>query len=312
MIQENSKFDALKNSTLENVKQRFSDPLIGNYLITFCIYNWKIFFYAFSNYSTEEKINLIENTISSNISNTLNYFEIGKSIFYHPFIFPFLITLFYIFLYPKLTSKVRQTFLDFNVLKRNETYDADSKLTPIKQKIQNLEDRLANETNKNNMLSESARDKDQVIELLKKDRNQLENNIKALSLDYHNLSNDKLQVEEKLNKANNSIDDLNKALNDVNIKYQFLLENKKNQSSFSILNELEKKQNSIIHSNDFNKEKFRKIASDISNSNLRGEPTSASDPRMHIAKYANLGLVNKDLNGNWTLTDLGKLVLNKI
>lgn len=291
MIQENPKFEEFKNSTLESAKNRFSDPLIGNYLITFIIYNWKIFLYIFSGYDTSEKILQIEKILEFNFEKINFFLDFILYLAFHPILFPFYVSLFYIFIYPKITKPLRETFLDYIVQRKNETYAANEKLTPIEIKISDLEQKLSREVERNNTTNDAIKDKDRIIGLLTNEKNNLEHNLKIISTDFEKIS---------------------KNYNELNHKFNNLSSYKVQPRKPSILNEIEKKVLEITKSSSFNKERFKKIAQNIANAELQGEPTSANDPRMFISEYVNLGLINKNNDGNWIITELGKLVLNRI
>lgn len=284
MLNENSKFTEMQNAATESIKNRFTDPLIGNYLLTFCIYNWKIFFYTFSDYETLEKIKLIQNILAFNFLNVTTFLDYLIYLFCHSIILPLWVSLFYIFIYPKFTKKIRKTFLDHSVERKNETYAANEKLTPIELKISDLEQKLSQEIEKNRITNDSLQDKERIIKLIAKEKNQIEENLKILNIDFQNM-----QIQFN-NLKNNSIQ----------------------SQTYSTLTEFEKKILSIINSSNFNKDRFKNIALNISRSDFMGEPTSANDPRIFIKEFANLGLVIQDNSGRWKITELGKQVLKSI
>jgi len=172
--------------------ERISSPLLGSYIISFLIWNYKLIILIFSKSNADVKINFINDTLYPQIIDYFNYW----------FLFPSLTTLFFIFIYPipakfvyehtqtkkAELKKIKQNIEDESLLTKKESYN-------LKRKIINLEYELDDLiTRKNNEIKE----------------------LKAM-IDNYNNSNETTGVDNK--EPQTSITDNNKYFNEGTIDF---------------------------------------------------------------------------------------------
>lgn len=110
-----STFKDLFQSILDSSKERIKSPIIGTYIISFVIYNWRtILFLIFSNASIEDKIIVINNEYCGLIQ----------------LIIPLVITVIYILLFPFINLKIEKILGKVNESRLEENHKVlISKLT---------------------------------------------------------------------------------------------------------------------------------------------------------------------------------------
>ncbi|WP_348823852.1 hypothetical protein [Flavobacterium aestuarii] len=190
------------NSILDSTKERLKNPLLGSFIFSWFIFNWKpIFHIIFSNNSIENKIDFVSDCYSS-INNN--------------FWFPLLFSIFYIVIFPyvlwgfdKLSSKA--------IIGRKENV-LNLTISDIrnKQKIAVEESDLEN-------IKASYRDKadlNKKIEILTNQLNEKNEIIQMQNVEYNQIKKEENELKELIKNNSdstlykNDITDLNKQYND--------------------------------------------------------------------------------------------------
>lgn len=112
----------LWDSTKSNLTDRLSSPLIGSFLVSWCLWNWKFLVVLFSDASISQTFNMIESISFPDV----------KSIFIFGVACPLITSLIYIFLYPFPARFVYGYTLNQN-RKNNELRQSISKETLLTQ-----------------------------------------------------------------------------------------------------------------------------------------------------------------------------------
>lgn len=167
----------------DSAKERLKNPIVGTYICSFLMYNWKaIFILMFSKKSIEENILKIEN----------DYFK------WENFVVPFVMLVVYTFLVPWLMIKVDALLKNIKEQRIKNQYNEKIFKTKEKTDLAKEEFKLINEKNGNKSLQE------------------LENQIKELNQSHEQIKEtDRLTIEklnEALKESNQMVEDLNKAL----------------------------------------------------------------------------------------------------
>jgi hypothetical protein len=174
------------NSILDSTKERLKNPLLGSFVISWVIFNWKpIFYMILSNESIENKIDFISECYSS---------------MYFNFWFPLFFSIFYIVIFPyilwgfdKLTSK--------GIIGRKENV-LELNISDLKNKK-----RIAVEESELENIKASYRDKadlNKKIEILNGQLNEKDEIIAMQDIDLNSLRTDLSNVKELLKSRTDS------------------------------------------------------------------------------------------------------------
>lgn len=157
----------LFNSFLQSSKERIKNPIIGAFLISFIVFNWKpIFIVLFASQSIQEKINQVEESYSTYFSNLW---------------LPLIFALFYVLGLPYimlLFDKISKKALEGrkkNILNQ-QLFDYESK-KKLAKKESELEDEragfrdTANLNKKIDVLTRQIEERDETINTLQKELN---------------------------------------------------------------------------------------------------------------------------------------------
>lgn len=173
--------DAQKKITdefIENItlpfKSRFDDPIIGTYIGSFLLFNWKIILIIFSSKDIAEKIDWIENhLLGNNIDfNTFSYFltsfMMKISSLFSSFVFPAITTYLILFFIPKKLKLYYDKINTNRVDRLNAAYTAQLNLKPTERIIKDLISKHEFEIARNNELQNDKQiDKNMIVRLEK-------------------------------------------------------------------------------------------------------------------------------------------------
>lgn len=162
----------LWDSTKSNLTDRLSSPLIGSFLVSWCLWNWKFLVILFSDANISQTFNMIESISFPDL----------KSIFIFGVACPLITSLFYIFLYPfparfvygyvlnqnRKNNELRQSISKETLLTKEESeYFKTKYIDVIKRQqdaIQLLNDKIADLTITSNNAAEGKIDKSEVVD----------------------------------------------------------------------------------------------------------------------------------------------------
>lgn len=168
------KINDLKDSTVEVLRSRLGDPIIGSYFLSFSIIHWQIFIYLFSSLEAGQKVTKIKEIITPQLPLiTENKTEFIFSIISHPIVIPIYVAFFYLFLFPLITKKALKIILMNKVELENDRFEAELKLSPIQLQISQLEERLTREVDRVNNLNNLKSSHEETIRLLKEENEKL-------------------------------------------------------------------------------------------------------------------------------------------
>ncbi len=130
---------------LEPIKKRFSDPIVGTYIVSFAIYNWKIWIYLFSSLDVNAKVLSITQMLQ--LSNLDDYFTFAaiKILLINQYTCPLLFTIFYLFVLPKKFLFAYNYLIDLKINNSNERFKRERQLLPVSEHIALLNEKLQNE-----------------------------------------------------------------------------------------------------------------------------------------------------------------------
>ncbi|WP_413569890.1 hypothetical protein ACLWBD_05390 [Bdellovibrio sp. HCB117] len=163
-------------SALDNAKARIVDPIFGSYSILFFVVNWRIVLTVFSDKNVDQKIQETERLLTSPLFKVdLPYLEIVS----YPFIFPVLLTCFYIALSAALLPIYK--LIEFiRVYRSNAAVDASSRLRSIENEMAHLRSMYSQEFDKRNRIEEVATAREATISSQAKTIQSLEEKISGI------------------------------------------------------------------------------------------------------------------------------------
>ncbi len=290
----------VKDSTVETLKTRLGDPILGSYIISFLILNWEAALYLFSDKDVSEKITSIKEILYPTLTN-FDESKIGwiLSIIFHPFILPALFTAFYLLLFPLIFRKAHQLILKYKVSSENDRFKAEEMLSPIHKKINELQIQLERETQRNKDLSDLRINMDENIQHLKEEN-------QKLRTENTTLISERVQKESIVDDLTVENENLKDRLHDLEIIIEQHNEPDYSESVESAIQTLEIR--NLVS-------KFKEVASDITNSYLVVASGRAGDFIDTIPIFDSLGIINRVAEGDrdyWKLTEKGRKVLARI
>lgn len=186
------------NDAIDSLKSRYNDPFLGNYVITFFIYNWNILLIAISSdIGTREKILLIQTNLQKEISITNTY-----SLFSNPFITPLIITIFYLVFLPYISRPIKKLTYIHRTNSENDKTSSELNKLDVKNELQKVKDLYTNEIKNNDTNKEEKIILQKKIDELNREIKKLENEVDRLKLQ----QNDKeiRSVKKIYNKLNDN------------------------------------------------------------------------------------------------------------
>ncbi|MDG0816453.1 kinetochore Spc7 family protein [Bdellovibrio svalbardensis] len=280
----------------EALKNRFGDPILGTYSVSFIIYNWRIFVLLLSDKNVDQKIGDIGRLLHPSFAWGSPVYEfIFPNIWTficHPFVTPLIFAAWILFGMPYYFRRLYQWLLKRKVLATNDRYSEETKLSPIAKKISDLEERLNKELQRNGEYIVSTNNQQDLLDRLKqqvasleKQKSEYDQTVAAL----------RSELSENLKFNKELIKDL-KSIGDGEAD-----EGEKDPVSKIV--DLFRKQPDLAES-------FVEITDQIISSNIRTSSAFASSRAKSIASSAKLGLIEKNERfSRWEITKLGNEVL---
>ena len=168
-------FDEINKSIKAILYERVSSPLAGSFIISWIIINWKIVLAIFSSLPVKLKIDFIQ-TLNPTVFHYLIY----------GLITPFISSLLFILIYPKITKKIYHYWHKEKVELQNEKLKLEQKRLLTQEESQKIITKLILLENSKN---EEITSKDKEIEQLKENIKVLQNNEPEIK--HATLSNEK-------------------------------------------------------------------------------------------------------------------------
>jgi len=199
--------DELKKSVSANLYERLTSPLIGSYVVSWCLWNYKVLLIILSSLDYDKKIEKLDAHFSGWIWFSKYNIPLPDWICLSTFIIPLLGAVFYIFLYPfiaKYVFKIWQKYIaDKEKIRQNVKKDipitkeqADKLRQDIGKQSVEFENRLNDKNERIKTLEE--RDNRNVTRIDEKDKEikELKDQLQKLSIELSGFLDRKKMIEE--------------------------------------------------------------------------------------------------------------------
>lgn len=268
----------LKQNMKDGFTARSRDPLLGSYLTSFIIYNWKLWLILSYPISLDDKLLRIEKVLFPMSFNIIHYHDDFFKALWNdiPFAFitPFIYALIYLFFYQRYIRNILKEASDNRIRIENDRIESLKNYKPINEVISSLKKEIQT-------LEEDRKTKEILIEQQKESLNLARNNS---------------------NEMQNQIEKLTKISDQWQERY---LEETRNKTNHNIAELLD------IHEQD----EFKKFAEIISSRNIMTSGNALQPYIKLTTKLSALRVIEKVRKGNidvWQLTEAGKDLFLKI
>ncbi|NMD53860.1 hypothetical protein HG547_19855 [Shewanella sp. DNRA4] len=255
-------FEDISNAIKATLYERVSSPFISSFVLSWCVFNYKILFILFSNMDTRYKFYEIE-VLQLQPQKILGF---DFSFYPYVFLFPFLTAIFYTLVFPFIEigltyvwMKGQKLVKSTKVTIEDETPISQEKYTALLKKIRQMDRDYGDDLERKD--NECKVEMDLAAHKL----TQLDNEFKKLESEYSSLGNNLNQVLEREKKLQHRHDSLLKDNDDASKTIAKLKQNLEDLYAEinSLKEKLEEKSNKITHLETTLKE----------NNNLIGEKT---------------------------------------
>jgi hypothetical protein len=112
--------DEILDSTKSSLADRISSPLLGSFLVSWCIWNWKFLVILFSDAGVTQTFSLVESVAFSDINDILS----------NGLLYPLITSLIYVFIYP-FPARYVYGFMLYQKNKNNRLRQSVANETPL-------------------------------------------------------------------------------------------------------------------------------------------------------------------------------------